>query len=212
MSLRDFCSLSIRPWAGAWLALIAAGLIAPAAKGQIYGAPSTFSNSGIGGYTGQTLQNLYRTDVGNGYTVQSLNQLVLQNAQARVPYVGQQGPPDLGPATIGPGLATRASKPFSTISQTPTVSPYLNLFNTSQNGTSAFNYQTLVRPQLQQQAINQAQMRQNLDVDRKVQALAARGAYTNPAGSDQEYPTGHQTAYMYYGHYYPDAGDHRKRQ
>ena len=212
MSLRDVCSLSTRPWAGAWLAFaIAAGFV-HSAQGQISSAPSTFSNSGISGYTGQALQNLYRSDVGNGYSVQSLNQLVLQNAQARVPYVGQQGPPDLGPATIGPGLATRATKPFSTISTTPTVSPYLNLFNTSQNGTSAFNYQTLVRPQLQQNAINQAQMRQNLDVDRKVQALAARGAYSNPAGSETEYPTGHQTAYMYYGHYYPDAGDHRKRQ
>jgi hypothetical protein len=167
--------------------------------------------SDVGGYTGTALQNIYRSDVGTGYTSQSLNNIALANAQARVPYVGQQAP-STPAATIGPGISDRTSKPFSSVSTTPTISPYLNLFNTSRTGTSAFNYQTLVRPQLQQQALNQQQQRQNLDVDRKVQALAARGAYSNPAGSDQENPTGHETTFMYYGHYYANEGPHRKRQ
>jgi hypothetical protein len=166
--------------------------------------------SNVGGYSGQALKSLYNSDVGTGYTGQSLNNIALQNAQARVPYVGQNT--DSAPAaTIGPGIGARSTKPFSSITTTPTVSPYLNLFNNSRTGTSAFNYQTLVRPQLQQQAINQQQQRQNLDVDRKVQALAARGAYSHPEGSDQQVPTGHQTTFMYYGHYYADEGPHRKR-
>jgi hypothetical protein len=159
------------------------------------------------------LRNIYNTDVGTGYTAQSLNNIALQNAQARVPYVGQSSAQqDTPAATIGPGVNDRATKPFSSLTTTPTVSPYLNLFNTSRTGTSAFNYQTLVRPQLQQQALNQQQQRQNLDVDRKVQALAARGAYASAAGSDQQVPTGHETAFMYYGHYYASESPHRKRQ
>jgi hypothetical protein len=169
--------------------------------------------SNVGGYTGQALRNIYNQDIGTGYTVQSLNGIALQNAQSRVPYVGQSSyQPDAPAATIGPGVSDRATKPFSSLTTTPTISPYLNLFNTSRTGTSAFNYQTLVRPQLQQQALNQQQQRQNLDIDRKVQALAARGAYTSAAGSDQQVPTGHETTFMYYGHYYASESPHRKRQ
>jgi hypothetical protein len=170
-------------------------------------------SSSVGGYTGQSLQNIYNNAIGTGYTAQSLNNIALQQAQANVPYVGQSTGQQSSPAaTIGPGVNDRTTKPFSSLTTTPTISPYLNLFNTSRTGTSAFNYQTLVRPQLQQQAINQQQQRQNLDVDRKVQALAARGAYTSAAGSDQEAPTGHETTFMYYGHYYASESPHRKRQ
>jgi hypothetical protein len=200
------CRLSVALIAG--LAVLA---VERTASGQAGLTPKPLST--VGGYTGQSLRNIYRSDVGTGYTVQSLNNIALSNAQARVPYVGQQQQQTTPAATIGPGIGARSNKPFSSISTTPTISPYLNLFNTSRTGTSAFNYQTLVRPQLQQQALNQAQQRQNLDVDRKVQALAARGAYTNEtAGSDQETPTGHQTTFMYYGHYYSNEGSHRKRQ
>jgi hypothetical protein len=172
-------------------------------------SPQPLSN--LGGYTGQTMQNLYRSDIGSGFTGQSLNNIALQNAMARVPLVGQQTPQDIPAATIGAGLADRTTKPFTNITQRPTVSPYLNLFNTSRTGNTDFNYQTLVRPALQQQAINQQLQRQNLDTERRVQALAARGAYANQAGSDQQYPTGHQTTFMYTGHYYSDANPHRKR-
>jgi hypothetical protein len=204
-----FCkSISALPWFR--LAALVSGLAVRIAVAQdsVSGGPS----SNVGGYTGEAMKSLYRSDVGTGYTVQSLNSIALANAQSRVPYVGQAQATDSMPAaTIGPGIGARSTKPFSSISTTPTVSPYLNLFNTSGTGTSAFNYQTLVRPQLQQQAINQQQQRQNLDIDRKVQALAARGAYSHPEGSDQEAPTGHQTTFMYYGHYYADEGAHRKR-
>jgi hypothetical protein len=168
--------------------------------------------STLSGYSGQALRNLYSSDIGTGYTGQSLNNLALQQAQARVPNVGQASSlVDSPAASIGPGLSPRSSKPFSSVSTSPTISPYLNLFNTSRTGSDAFNYQTLVRPQLQQQAINQRQQRENLDIDRKVQALAARSAYNNQAGSDQQVPTGHVTTFMNYGHYYEGGSPHRKR-
>jgi hypothetical protein len=175
------------------------------AQSAIPKPPST-----VGGYTGTSLQNLYRTDIGTGYSAQSLNNIALENARARVPNVGQQTL-SAPAATIGPGVIDRATKPFTNISSRPTVSPYLNLFNTSRTGNTDFNYQTLVRPQLQQQALNQQLQRQNLDTDRKVQALAARGAYSSPAGSESQYPTGHQTTFMYTDHFYANANPHRKR-
>jgi hypothetical protein len=174
--------------------------------------PKPISNSG--GYSGQALQNIYRNSIGTGYSSQSINAQTMASVRGNVqPNLGQQQQPSvsLPAATIGAGIGGLATKPFTNITQRPTVSPYLNLFNTSRTGNSDFNYQTLVRPQLQQQAINQQQLRQNLDVDRRVQALAARGAYQNQAGSDQQYPTGHQTTFMYLGHYYSDANPHRKR-
>jgi hypothetical protein len=175
--------------------------------------PQPVSNTG--GYTGQTLQNIYRNSIGTGYTAQSQNAQTLANYRGNYqPNLGQQQQPSvsLPAATIGAGLADNATKPFSNITQRPTISPYLNLFSSSTNGSTAFNYQTLVRPQLQQQAINQQQVQQNLTIDRRVQALAARGAYQNQAGSETQYPTGHQTTFMYTGHYYSDANPHRKRQ
>ena len=64
--------------------------------------------------------------------------------------------------SVGDAVAQQlpgAGKPFSNYRSPPTVSPYMNLFRN--NGT-AFDYQTLVQPMLQQQQINQRQQRTNL--------------------------------------------------
>src|SRR5215471_8119144 len=79
-------------------------------------------------------------------------------------------------------LATVSSawgqQPFSNIYQSPTVSPYLNLTNRGAGGVS--NYQSLVRPLIdqQQQDIHQQQQIQHLS--QQQQALAA-GGLTQPA-------------------------------
>jgi hypothetical protein len=78
------------------------------------------------------------------------------------------------------------------------------------NGGSNFNYSTLVQPQLQQQQLNQQLERQNLQTNRRLQAIAAQADF-NPEGSKDEYPTGHQTVFQYMGHYYPVARPHPKR-
>jgi hypothetical protein len=142
-----------------------------------------------------------------------LNSIALQNAQARVGNVGQASAnPNSGlfqgrPPSAG---ASRASKPFSSVGSSPTVSPYLNLFRDDFDGGGDFNYQTLVRPQFQQLATNQQFQRQNLEISQRVQQISAQGAFQNPAGSEQQYPTGHSTAFGYYGRYYPGMTQQRK--
>jgi hypothetical protein len=117
-----------------------------------------------------------------------------------------------GGSRIGSGLNTssRGSKPFSSYSAPPTVSPYLNLFRVDLGGGSDFNYNTLVRPQLQQQQQNQELERQNLQNSRRLQSIAAQADY-NPQGAKDQYPTGHQTVFNYTGHYYPVARTNVKR-
>lgn len=113
------------------------------------------------------------------------------------------------PGTLGG--STSSSKPFSSFSAPPTVSPYMNLFRVDLNGNNNFNYSTLVRPQLQQQQMNQQLERQALQNSRRIQSIAAQADF-NPAGSKDEYPTGHQTVFSYVGHYYPATRPHAKRQ
>ena len=42
-----------------------------------------------------------------------------------------------------------------------------------------------------------------MELSQRVQSISAQSAFQNPAGSEQQYPTGHQTAFGYYGRYYP---------
>jgi hypothetical protein len=102
----------------------------------------------------------------------------------------------------GSGGGGRGNKPFSGFSSQPTVSPYLNLFRNDLNGQSDLNYQTLVRPQLQQQQVNNTLRRQDSAASQRLQSIAAQADF-NPAGAKDEAPTGHQTVYNYTGHYFP---------
>ena len=163
--------------------------------------------SSVGGYTGSELQSIYRRDIGQGYTVDSIIRESLRSANAGAPYMRQSVRGSSGSLGLSP---PRAGKPFSGISSSPTVSPYLNLFRESLDGNDDLNYNTLVRPQLEQQRMNEQFQRQNLDISRRVQAIAAQADY-NPQGSKSQYPTGHQTTFMYYGHYYPAAAPQRGR-
>lgn len=114
-----------------------------------------------------------------------------------------------GPSAVG--VSTSGSKPFSSYSAPPTVSPYMNLFRVDLNGNNNLNYSTLVRPQLQQQQMNQQLEQQNLQNSRRIQSIAAQADY-NPQGAKDMYPTGHQTAFSYMGHYYPQTRPRAKRQ
>lgn len=83
-------------------------------------------------------------------------------------------------------------------SRRPSVSPYLNLLNNNPTGT-ATPYQSLVRPQLEQQRVNQQQQQtiQGLQQHLRSQARA------NVGGAGIERGTGHQSVFMNYLHYYP---------
>jgi hypothetical protein len=184
---------------------VAVSLDVASSSSTAFGQELVKARGGAGNITSTELRNIYREDVGTGYTSQSLNQLSLQNARAQVGNVGQASMNSGGAAprlqsSLGGGTA---SKPFSSVSNSPTVSPYLNLFRDDFDGGGDFNYQTLVRPQFQQLATNQQFQRQNTELSQRVQAISAQSAFKNPAGSEQQYPTGHQTAFGYYGNYYP---------
>ena len=191
------------------LCLVGFGLLScSVAVGQvpIRGNPTPLSDTG--GYAAESLRSIYRTGIGTGYSVSSLNHLSLNSARAQVPNVGQS---TARGSRIDTGLGGfNANKPFSTFSPSPTVSPYLNLFREDLDGNSDLNYQTLVRPMIQQQELNQQLQRQNYAINQRLQQIAAQGDY-NAQGSESQPPTGHQTVFGYYGHYYPALGQQRRR-
>ena len=184
-------------------------------SGTRYASPApaaTSPRSTPSGYTGQQLRSIRRQDVGQGYSARSLNSITLQQSQARIPYVGQSsfGQSLRGGAAIGLGLGRSSpTRPSSSVSASPTISPYLNLFRDGLGGGDDFNYQTLVRPQLQQQQLNLQLQQQNVELSRRVQSISAQGAYQNPAGATGLSPTGHQTVFGYHGHFYPSAAPRR---
>jgi hypothetical protein len=108
-------------------------------------------------------------------------------------------------AVLFGACAAHAQQPFSNIQQSPTVSPYLNLLNRSNVGLPT--YQTLVRPQIdqqeqslqQQQQINQLKQHQKSLVANQERGLAQRGISNEIRG------TGHVTVFMDYLHYYQRA-------
>jgi hypothetical protein len=158
----------------------------------------------------QQLTALNRRGIGTGYTSSGINSETLRRSQNLIPNVGQRTA--LPGAQIGLNSAPmRTSKPFSSYSPAPTVSPYLNLFRQDLSGNSDFNYQTLVKPMLQQQQFNQQSQRQAYEMARRVQSIAAQGHY-NMQGSKDQFPTGHQTAFQYYGRYYPGFQQPRRQQ
>ena len=176
-----------------------------AAQSSVFGNPTPLSNTG--GYAAQEMRSVYRNAIGTGYSADTLNKQSLNRATARIPNVGQASAPgsrlDTG---LGGGFN---NKPYANYSPSPTVSPYLNLFREDLDGQSDLNYQTLVQPQLRQQAVNERLQREAFDISRRLTSIAAQSDY-NPAGSTNQPPTGHQTVFQYYGHYYPALNQRRR--
>jgi hypothetical protein len=107
------------------------------------------------------------------------------------------------------GGGAAIEKPFEHASHRPTVSPYLNLLREDLTDDVIPNYQTLVRPQLEQIAFQQSQQRQNDMVYRQLQQIQARAGF-NPQGSEVMLPTGHVTTYQFLGNYYPALATRRR--
>jgi len=91
-----------------------------------------------------------------------------------------------------PSLASAQNQQRYEPNSSPTVSPYLNLFNNS----NPYTYQALVRPMVQQNKIN-AQERAHLN------RVTPRPASLRYSATEARRPTGHQSMYQVYGHYYP---------
>ncbi len=192
-----------------WVCAFGIGVLtcgASVAQSSVFGNPTPLS--GTGGFAAEELRSIYRGGIGTGYSINSLNQQTLNRNTARIPNVGQSSAPgsrlDTGLSSFG-----NLNKPFSNFSPAPTVSPYLNLFRDELDQESDLNYQTLVRPQLRQQELNDRLQRENFDIARRLQSIAAQSDF-NPQGSTSQPPTGHQTVFMFYGHYYPALGQRRR--
>lgn len=169
-------------------------------------------------YTKSQLSLLRQDSVGRGYDVESVNRMSMNSARLNVRNAANQSVvgsttaiPTPGATSFSRSAATfnsfgggsTSSKPFSTASRGPVVSPYLNLFREDfGDGSGGDNYNTLVRPMLQQQQINQSLQLETQAIDRRVRSISAKPAF-NPQGSQTQSPTGHPTGFMYYSHYYP---------
>lgn len=81
----------------------------------------------------------------------------------------------------------------------PTVSPYLNLLQGGANSLNLPQYQTLVRPFLDQQSINERNQFDTQSLKRQVNTLQGQ---VNRATIGPGRATGHPTRYMNYSHYY----------
>ena len=104
------------------------------------------------------------------------------------------------------GLAGSASaqykapknRPFESYSRRPSVSPYMNLLN-NQTG-NATNYQSLVRPQLDQQSFNQ----KSASAIKGLQSQAGKQqSKSGSEGNQKLRPTGHAATRQNYSHFYP---------
>lgn len=89
-------------------------------------------------------------------------------------YMTGYGAPGGGYFGGGTGVGT-AGRPFSNYSSPQAVSPYMNLFRSNSSLGTAGNYYSLVRPQLEQQRVNQQLSRQIREVQAGYGAPAGRG-------------------------------------
>ena len=210
--------LSIRVWH------VAAMIGVTVLSSQGFGQSSSYSNtagvrtpaSDIGGFTGTTLSNIYRDSIGRGFSASELNRMTLQRSAGIIPYVGQS---DVARGNIGrvtglgsnPGLglgSSPASKPFSSITSSPTTSAYLGLFRDEFDDNLLPNYNTYVQPRMRQQSATDQLQRRTQELNVRLQQIVAQPTY-NARGSEQQYPTGHSVGFRYYSHFYPQMARRR---
>lgn len=99
------------------------------------------------------------------------------------------------------GVSRQAQKPFSNLGYQGGVSPYLGL--SAPFSSTAEQYYTQVRPQLQQQRINQQMQQRNAQLQHQLNSIAAQPPY-DPQGSETVAPTGHVAVYQNRGGYYSE--------
>ncbi len=101
---------------------------------------------------------------------------------------------------VGPVYGTAPVRPFeNTGGRRPSVSPYMNLVNNPQAG--ATNYQSLVRPQLDQSAVNRQQRAAINQLQRQAPGRPQSGAQ----GNQKLRGTGHHTEFNNTSRYFPQS-------
>jgi len=104
-------------------------------------------------------------------------------------------------------VGARTGKPFSGLAGNSAVTPYLSL--SEPFSSSAHNYYTQVRPQLDQQRFNQQAAARARQLQQQIASLEAQPPYS-PVGDAERAPTGHVAVFMNYGGYYPQVAPPRR--
>lgn len=96
------------------------------------------------------------------------------------------------------------SRPFDGANtRRPAVSPYMNLLNN--NNGIATNYQSLVKPAIEQQNFNSRSSSAIRGLQRQAASSATRSASTHE-GNIKMRGTGHSSVRENYSHFYPQLG------
>jgi hypothetical protein len=155
-------------------------------------------------YTRNTLNNIYQNNSVRNYSSRQIFNSVLNRSVPQYSF-----------SNVNRGLFSQTlnnsplgGKPFKNAGDNSSVSPWLAL--SSPFSSTANNYYTQVRPQLDQQRINQQQAARNEQLRRQLTSMAAQGPY-NVTGNENMAPTGHAAAYMNYGGYYTPVQPTKQR-
>jgi hypothetical protein len=92
-------------------------------------------------------------------------------------------------------------KPFSSFNRSSGLTPYMGLLASNPFTSTTDNYFSVVRPQIEQQKINEQLQQRNLQLQRQLNDIALQ-ASASPTGDKDRAPTGHVSVYMNYGGYY----------
>jgi len=147
-------------------------------------------------YTQNVIRNWTNNNTAAGFTSDRLRGQVFNRSVPQYNFSNVNRGLFSGSAARGP-----QQKPFSGLIRPPTVSPYLGLLGNNPFTSTTDNYFNIVRPQLEQQRINQQLAQRNIQLQRQLNDVAAQGPYS-PTGAVDRQPTGHGAVYMNYGGYY----------
>lgn len=142
------------------------------------------------GFTSQRMSSSVFNRTVPRYNFSSVNQGVLRSATG---------------SSMGGSPTGTQQKPFANANMGSSTSPYMGLLADTPFTSTTTNYFNKVRPQIEQQRMNEKLMSQNMRLQQQLQAVAAKGPY-DPTGAENRAPTGHAAAYMNNGGVYGNHG------
>ncbi|MBA4107766.1 MAG: hypothetical protein C0485_18690 [Pirellula sp.] len=143
--------------------------------------------------------------------IKNRNSAAAYSSQSIKSQVFNRSVPQFGFSSVNRGLFKGAmsgqtkSKPFSHAQQGPSASPYMGLLSDNPFTSTTTNYFNNVRPQLEQQKMNEKLMQQNIKMQKQLEEVSARPPY-DITGSEQRAPTGHAAVYQNNGGVYGNPG------
>jgi len=162
-------------------------------------SPEAFAQSGTKGFGSTAASNFVNRNSASRFSTQRLTG-DLRNQSVRavgVPGVNQKNFLSNSSSPLG-----RKSKPFAGFSRGPSVSPYLAL---SAPRASAVDFQTIIRPQQQQNRANRRQQHQAAQQHRRLNQMAAKAPFST-TGDANRAPTGHAAVFQSLGSYQNTGG------